>query len=69
MSVVHAEPMRRGRVSLEDQVGGLVAPERYDVRRTGSRRETDAPSAVPLPAPALTIRASRADARESSTAA
>ena len=61
--------MRRGRVSLEDQVGGLVAPERYDLRRAGARRETDAPSPASLPARSLTIRASRADDHDASTAA
>jgi hypothetical protein len=61
--------MRRGQVSLEDQVGGLVPPERYELRHVRPRAEADAPTPAPLPARALTIRASRADEHEAASTA
>jgi hypothetical protein len=61
--------MRRGHVSLEDQVGGLVPKERYELRHASRRAASEAPEPVRLPAPAVTIRASRADDHEASTAA
>ena len=65
--------MRHARYSLEEQVGGLVAEERYELRRT-TAPEPEADDAEPIrpvqqPRRPLTIRATRVDATGASHAA
>ena len=64
--------MRHARFSLEEQVGGLVDEERYELRRPATPTpEADAAPERPFEQPhrPLTIRAVRVDADSASHAA
>ena len=66
--------MRHARYSLEEQVGGLVAEERYELRRavtTEPDADDEVEPTLPLVQPGrpLTIRATRVDATGASHAA
>ena len=65
--------MRHARYSLEEQVGGLVAEERYELRRAKHDPEPQADDEpirrVEQPRRPLTIRATRAGAVDTSHAA
>jgi hypothetical protein len=66
--------MRHARYSLEEQVGGLVAEERYELRRPAVPEpevDADAEPIRPVAPPQrpLTIRATRVDGTSASHAA
>ena len=60
--------MRHARFSLEDQVGGLVDEERYELRRPTPTPAPELPRRAEQPRRPLTIRASRVDGSESHAA-
>ena len=63
--------MRHARFSLEEQVGGLVDEDRYELRRPSTHAPDPEPAQPRLEQPRrpLTIRASRVDGAVASHAA